>query len=710
MFYPSISLLTITEVSLTLFLYSFFIGEGVRRIIRFKISNMDEKIIIDLALGTALMPILVLLLSPLKIVDTITLLVVLLITLFIMLYNVKISWFKNIFNNAFAKLKGLKASQVICVCALCFSWLLRLLPTIGMYVHPGDDAKMHSILVKRVIEEHSYPSSWRIYAPIGLETYSITYLMGFHGICSIVYFLLFKSISVEQIVFLVSQNYNWLLSLSLYFLAKKLFTYNVAMIAAVVLSILPFPLGMVTHGGNAELPALFLMFILLSLILEEDTDNLSKTIAISFMFSGMLLTHITVSLIFILFLLPHFICCLIKIKKSCLKRYAISLFTALVLLIIHKHNLFIQGYIPINRPFSEYFSILWWEYDLKNINNGIRLLFQSTPFSVFSEPILLFYLSIILGLSLGLGSIFFVIFWSKSKSEKLNIMLIDYWFLLLLLLLLNNPIGPYFVRFPGWYVFIPGKILEYCVYVASILIGFACIKIYEKMCKSKMCKIIALILSILSLIIILNADLYLIDWARNSGEPITTADLKAFEWINQNIPQNSTFLVTDVDAGQWIPIFTGRRVIPMFLNFQGEILVNETSWKEVYLISGFHYGDIFSLMQTDPDSQPALRLIKKYGINYVYLGAKKIYGRNLDLNVLEVANNYVKIYEEEGVKIYQVKTQNINSSSQRQYPVDGLIVHGFGDEFHAGLRQPNGCPRMGFGHLRFGSEGRILLY
>jgi len=256
-----------------------------------------------------------------------------------------------------------------------------------------------------------------------------------------------------------------------------------------------------------------------------------------------------------------------------------------------------------------------------------------------------------------------VIFWSKPKAEKLNIIIIDYWFLLLLLLVLNNPIGPYFVRFPGWYVFIPGKILGYCVYATSILIGFACIEIYEKIKMCKMCKIIALILLILSLIITLNNDLYLINWARNSGEPITTADLKAFEWINQNTPQNSTFLVADSDAGQWIPIFTSRRVVPMFLNFQGEILVNETSWKEVYLISGFHHGDIFSLIQTDPDSQPALRLIKKYGINYVYLGAKKIYGRNLDLNVLEVAKNYVKIYEEEGVKIYQVKNLNINSSS-----------------------------------------------
>ena len=625
---------------------------------------MDERIIIDLALGTALMPILVLLLSPLKIVDTITLLVVLLIALFIMLYDVRVSRFrfKIIFNNAFAKLKGLKASQAIFVCALCFSWLLRLLPTIGMYVHPGDDAKMHSILVKRVIEEHSYPSSWGIYAPIGLEAYPITYLMGFHGICSTVYFLLFKSIPVEQIVLLVSQNYNWLLSLSLYSLTKKLFTDDVAVVAAVVLSILPFPLGMVTYGGNAELPALFLMFILLSLTLEEDIGNLSKTIVISLMFSGMLLTHITVSLIFMLFLLPHFICCFIKIKKSCLKRYVISLFTALSLIVIHKHNLFIQGCIPINRPFLEYFSISWWEYDLKNIGNGMRLLFQ-TPFSGFSESILLFYLSIILGLSLGLGSIFFAIFRSKSKAEKLNIILIDYWFLLLLLLVLNNPIGPYFVRFPGWYVFIPGKILGYCAYVASILIGFACIKIYEKIKMRKVRKIIALTSSILFLIVTLNSDLYLINWARNSGEPITTADLKAFEWINQNVPQNSTFLVTDADAGQWIPVFTGRRVVPMFLNFQGEVLVNETSWKEVYLISGFHRGDIFSLMQTDPDSQPALRLIKKYGINYVYLGAKKVYGRNLDLDALEVAKNYVKIYEEEGVRIYQVKTLNINSSS-----------------------------------------------
>jgi hypothetical protein len=650
MLHSPISLPTVFGVSLALFLYLFILGEGIRRIAHFRINELDERIIVDLALGTAGIPVLELILSPFKLITPIPLLTALII---MVLYSLKIPRLKSILYAVSSKAKALKISQVALICILCFSLLMRLSFTIGMYVHPGDDAKMHSLLVKRIAEEHSYPSSWGVYAPLGLETHPITYLMGFHGICSAVYFLLFEHVPVEQVVFLVSQIYNWLISLSLYLLVKELFSKDVGIVTAVTLSILPFPLGMVTYGGNAELPALFLMFILLSLILTEKMSSKGGTVVTSLILTGMFLTHVTVSLISLLLLFPKFISCCIKRRKVVLRPLLTALSVALILLAFHKHNLLLaEGYAPINRQFTEYFSTLWWEYDLRNIISGVQSLFQKT---FLFEPILLFYFVIIL----GTGLILTLQIFSSVKAcvrEKLGINFIFYWYFVLLLLIMNNSVGLYFVKFPGWYIFIPGKLMGYLIYPATISICYISMKVYANLSKAGLKNIIRIIALILLFVMVSN-DLYLLSWARNSGEPITVADLKAFEWIEQNIPQSSTFLVTDSDAGQWIPVFTGRRVIPMFVNFQGETIVNETSWEEIYLVSGFHNGLLFNIIRTDPNSPLTLQLLKKYNVEYAYVGSKKIYGRTIDLSILEtVKDNYIKkIYEEEGVKIYRIE-------------------------------------------------------
>jgi uncharacterized membrane protein len=74
-------------------------------------------------------------------------------------------------------------------------------------------------------------------------------------------------------------------------------------------------------------------------------------------------------------------------------------------------------------------------------------------------------------------------------------------------------------------------------------------------------------------------------------------------------------------------------------------------------VSGFHNGLLFNIIRTDPNSPLTLQLLKKYNVEYAYVGSKKIYGRTIDLSILEtVKDNYIKkIYEEEGVKIYRIE-------------------------------------------------------
>ena len=642
----AISFEAIFMVVVTFFISLLSVGGVFLRILRLKYSNIIFRATVNIALGTSLIPIITLVLTPFKLLNSLT---VTAITL--LMFIVTLLEGLGLLKREFFKIKqSLNATFFLLIIITSISAVLRFVPVLGMYVHPGDDAKMHTLLAKLIVENKGYPSTWGKYAPPGAENSPIMYQMGFHSIVAFIYFLTQEIIPISQITLIISQIYNWILILPFYLLAKNISSNNkLALISALLLSIAPHPLGMFSYGGNAELPSLFISLTLLSYILTMEkvrAVDLKSIALISILLTGTAFMHLTVFLLTIALII--FLILTFRTRIMYLKALVTSLLITVTILAISKCNVFIYssvGDILEKNAFADYFSTLWWRYEFNYFADSFKKL-PSFIISYPKEPIFFNYFLIMVCVVIAVLT---SIVYSKKYERKYAFLL--YWICILLILIMNNPSGPYFFKFPGWYIFIPGKLIGYLIFPILISISLGIVRLFE----NKRLRYVVLILMILFTIFVIPMDLEYMNWARIMGEPITTADIEAFDWILKNTREDSTFLVTDCDAGQWIPIFTNRRVIPMFVNFQGEFFVNKTYWDEVVIISGFHIGMLFEKIQLTPDAQDTLLLLKKYGIDYIYIGAKSIYGRKCNISDhLKISKNYEKVYDKNGVEIFFV--------------------------------------------------------
>lgn len=113
---------------------------------------------------------------------------------------------------------------------------------------------------------------------------------------------------------------------------------------------------------------------------------------------------------------------------------------------------------------------------------------------------------------------------------------------------------------------------------------------------------------------------------------LTQSDLDAMEWIKRNTYQKDLFLNNDYDAGKWIPAIAYRPVLKPHASFFASKV------EEYYNLEHFRvdYEDL-----------------KERGVKYIYLGKKNIVGQGLTPITFE-NNDYTKVYDKDGVKIYKV--------------------------------------------------------
>jgi len=94
---------------------------------------------------------------------------------------------------------------------------------------------------------------------------------------------------------------------------------------------------------------------------------------------------------------------------------------------------------------------------------------------------------------------------------------------------------------------------------------------------------------------------------------ITKDDLKAFEWIESNTSKNSIFFVNAAGAGSFIYIYTGRKVLPP----QALRIWTEEEYSE-------DFSNLTDMLQNGLINKQTIQLLNKYGVDYVYLGAKNL--------------------------------------------------------------------------------------
>jgi hypothetical protein len=242
------------------------LGEALNSLLKLPLhsDSLFDRIAIDIATGTALIPLISLALTPFKALNFHTTVAIVLLASLIALYGIRekrsLCWGKP------------SALTILLALILLFSALLRFVPIVGMYVYPGDDAKMHTLLTRLIVENNGYPSSWGHYAPPGKEQSPVSYPLGFHSIVAFTYFMINQQIPLPQLVLIITQFYNLLIVLSLYYLASKLLNRVLGVTSALTIGIVSqAPLLFFWWGGNSELAATFLFLTLIPLILFLDS-------------------------------------------------------------------------------------------------------------------------------------------------------------------------------------------------------------------------------------------------------------------------------------------------------------------------------------------------------------------------------------------------------------------------------------------------------
>ncbi len=134
---------------------------------------------------------------------------------------------------------------------------------------------------------------------------------------------------------------------------------------------------------------------------------------------------------------------------------------------------------------------------------------------------------------------------------------------------------------------------------------------------------------------------------------VTSADIAAMNWINQNAPPDARFAINTTwwvgfphgtDAGYWIPYFTGRKttagtmISPLARAGEADKLVA--------------LSRTVQRVHTDPE---ALRELRVLGVNYVYIGAKGNFAEpGLDAAQLSQTSGASPVYQQDGVSILKI--------------------------------------------------------
>lgn len=135
---------------------------------------------------------------------------------------------------------------------------------------------------------------------------------------------------------------------------------------------------------------------------------------------------------------------------------------------------------------------------------------------------------------------------------------------------------------------------------------------------------------------------------------LTKADVAAMSWIKANTPPKAIFAINTyfdqphrpygIDGGYWIPYFTGRRTTASCMLFnlgQESSLVLDMSHAAVRL----------------GNDNGALEELRKFGVNYIYIGQRGPYIREAQLSPerLSQSPDVTNIYNQDGVYIYAIR-------------------------------------------------------
>lgn len=605
---PSAILLALTVVGaayltnpVIIFLFFLFFvipGFVLTELLPFRQLPLEVKLILNVSLGIALVPLVTWLFAifsiPLTQTTVITFLVIFAIA------SIRIFRFSG-----FRIEKRLQGLEILLIGILFLSIFSRLFPIHNLQVPPFADPALQGMITRLILIHQGIPDNWSPFLPIAFQ-----HQPGFASI--VTWFSLFSSVPIPRIILFLTNIFHALFPFSLYLLAYSLSKnrFGSALCAAMGL-IAIFPTSLFVAGANATVLMYPLSIVAVGsviLFLREGTTHLQKAerqlslprkysgfsiyrnalLFFAVLFSGSMLIHPTFVVFFSLILGPYVVFLFLRRKKEFLHRYALQLSCiALALLVagtavapfflhsMSNENLLKEqwgiqaGYMNPQHKLSPYFFLEPVFFLFDNPQGSWYLYLEN-----FSLPELLSHPVGLLMTTLFLYSLFFL--W--RKKDKLGYFLLALYLIFLALSWVQSVAR---IEFPWWTIVYPTRIKFLIVLPVALLIS---LPFFRRPVPWFSIRQTFLFLPLV--IIILVTPYNLLSITRNlralsSLSPFSQADARAMQWIAQNIPKDALIFnaIRDVEAGvfiggsgQWIPTLTSRKILLPALSLTEDVL------------------------------------------------------------------------------------------------------------------------------------------
>ncbi|MFX1519950.1 MAG: hypothetical protein ACFFCD_08515 [Promethearchaeota archaeon] len=527
----------------------------------------------------------------------------------------------------------------------------RLIPLVNLYVPPGDDPKFHALITLLIVENNGIPSTWQPYIDS-----SLSYMVGFHAICAYFVYLFFTPAHTS--VMITTNIYSSLITISTYYFVKRVYkNRRIALSAAFVLGMLTFmPIHFFSWGGNSAILGYYLALTAIGFLYDKFVQQ--ENFDIKYIFIGALLTmgafyaHYLSSLLLLVFIL------LPLLYKTFQRRKLwnfLAVFTTCCLGFLLTLPLSIRAFSVANNPLKQQFLNqiyipYWWnralfvKIEYFTSFEGLAIIWKNASW-IFGDTTILFF---------GVGLIYIL---AKSALKQIQK---EHWYVLVWLVILgifsmNDPEGSFFIQFPFWYNFIPDRTFYTATFPISCIAGYGLYRLISDIPRIK--PLVSLrrrelpwILSFIIIIIVITPQIvWNVDHAirfRNFSA-VSAEDYSAMIWIQENTDENAIFYAGDffgADAGQWIPVLAHRKVISPYTNHFEEYVTIEF-WNDMQSLN--------AALLSDPSTQKAIKLLVKYGVDYIYIGAKIIHDRPQLSPYLFHEPYYAMVYQEDNVWIFK---------------------------------------------------------
>jgi len=497
----------------------------------------------------------------------------------------------------------------------------RVIPYWSQLVYAGDDIRVFALITQMVSSQGVMPHTYGSYVFPSWNLATDDHLFFSGSEATFAFSNYWLPIDTPQYVSAVTLLMNAAAPFSVYLLARSLFpdrTRWCALGAAAVIGVLAaYPLFMINWGGIDETVGWLLAPVVVAIIVEQGRraeGNLSTLAVGIVLFAGLIVISPIAVAYVLAFLVPY-------LAETVARRAELRRRVGVVLASV-------TGAFLLAGP------VLYWAAanaiaTAKALPPGSQGwgTFQTAPILQPGSPDGNLYRVITLvtsweytGLILVAGLAGFVVFrrlrWVPTLMG---------WSLALFLLNENGPFGLFWIKYPGWSAIFPDRPAHFLLVPlslgAGLLIGRLVLaarlgrpeewrELRPSRLRHERRRAVAVVVVAVVMVgacVVTYSTVQINDETVRFESSLTAEDLAGFDWLKAHAAPGDTVLVNIADSGTWIPAFTGLRTFPDTYLINNNSVLDQYSLM-VQQLTAFNYSEFANLAHA-------------YQIGYVFFGS-----------------------------------------------------------------------------------------